>query len=144
MFEPSESHLQILSDLTEHYLEPMSGVYERLRYLGSLWNPATATYQHDALSAAYPAERVHEIAEHCHEEIFERLLESPLAAQEEELARYFSALGHPDLSLRECKEILKSCIPSGAPNYLRELFCSNQSVLCELLLGNRTPDRSNK
>ena len=143
MLEEFQSHQRILYDLMVQYLEPMGGFYERLAYLAGLWNPSTSRYEHAALSAVYPAEHVHEALARCHEEIFERLLESPLASQEEDLACYFESLpGAQVLSAQQRKQIMQSWIPLQAPDYLKELFCSNQTALCELLQATQTRARS--
>src|ERR1700757_1519445 len=85
MQEQLRIHRQILYDLAVHYLEPLNGSFARLAYLASLKNPSTNRYAHDRLAAIYGAEPVGESLAKCHEELFERLLEMPLAQQEEEL-----------------------------------------------------------
>lgn len=77
----------------------------------------------------------------CHEELFERLLEMPLAQQEEDLRSYVGSLpGVGEWNDARCVEPVRGWIPPQAPDYLRELFCSNTAALCELLQNN-SPNR---
>src|SRR6202051_3038890 len=92
MQEQLRIHRQILYDLALHYLEPLNGSFARLAYLASLKNPTTKAYAHDRLSAIYGQEPVRETLAKCHEELFERLLEVPLAQQEKELRQFIGSL----------------------------------------------------
>ena len=135
-------HKQIVYDVTAMELEPMPFFYQRLAYLAGLREPTTGAYTHPALSVRYPAERVSEALEACHEEIFERVLEMPLAAQEKDLVRYFEgALNGEALNAEACLRLSKAWIPPHAPEYLKELYCANQGALCELVQENRTKAR---
>jgi hypothetical protein len=142
MLNQLKIHRQILYDLTALHLEPMKGLYERLAYLASMRDPGTGIYTHKSLSLQYPADRVSEALERCHEEIFEKLLESPLATLEQDLRRYFEAMaGQEKVEAEACQSLTESWIPQQSPNYLRELYCSNQSALCALLQENRSKAR---
>jgi len=145
MLEQLQIHRQILYDLTVQYLEPLTGDYERLVYLASLRNPSSGDYTHERLAAVYGADRVGEVLAYCHEEIFERLLESPLASQETDLLNYLQSLhGEKEQILQFCRENASAWIPPQAPDYLKELFCSNQAALCELLQEYKPKVRSDK
>src|SRR5258708_32378314 len=85
-------HRQILYDLALHYLEPLSGNFSRLAYLASLKNPSTNIYAHDRLSAIYGKEAVAAALAKCQAELFERLLERPLAQQEKDLRLFLVTL----------------------------------------------------
>src|SRR6266436_2902615 len=105
MQEQLRIHRQILYDLALHYLEPLTGSFARLAYLASLKSPSTKTYAHDRLSAIYGQEPVRETLTKCHEELFERLLETPLAQQEEELRQFVGTLpGEVPEGLQHCQE----------------------------------------
>jgi hypothetical protein len=135
-------HRQILFDLTNLYLSPMKGIYERLAYLAGLRDPVTGLYVHPALSAQYPQDRVSEALQHSHEEIFERLLESPLSALEQDLTRYFDSVASKEgTEAQLCVQRTESWMPEHAPNYLKELYCSNQAALCALLQANKSKAR---
>jgi len=138
-------HRQILYDLALHCLEPLPGCFARLAYLSGLKNASTEIYEHGQLSATYGREPVHETLAKCHEELFEKVLELPLASQEEELRSYAATLpqglpGDP----QKCRELLSAWIPSQAPDYLKELFRSNLNALCELLHEGKSRAHSGK
>jgi len=132
-------HRQILYDLAVHYLEPLTGNFARLAYLASLKNPSTNIYAHDRLAAVYGREPVEESLANCHEELFERLLEMPLAEQEEDLREFLET--RPEgiqEGIRICRRGIEDWIPSEAPDYLKELFRSNLNALL-VLLRERSP-----
>jgi len=143
MLDQLQIHRQILYDLSVHTLEPMRGMHERLAYVASLRDPQSGTYCHERLSAVFGGENVNQALAGCHEELFERLLESPLALQEEDLLGYLDALpGGREENLQEYCSKANFWIPSRAPDYLKRLFCSNLEVLCELLRGRQPTVRS--
>src|SRR5437879_11370833 len=90
------THLQqnrrIIHDLTSATLARISCPFSRLAYLASLRDISTNVYRHAGLAALYPEEAVRQALEQCHQEVFERILEAPLLAQEE-ICR-----GHPRTS----------------------------------------------
>lgn len=139
MLDKLQSHQQILFDLTANYLEPLDGSYQRLAYLASLREPSSGRYVHEALGSFYGAEAVDRVVAHCHEEIFERLLEMPLKTQEHDLRAHLGSLpGEFFQKIVGCKTIGREWIPVQAPAYLRELYCANLRVLLELLLYDRS------
>ena len=143
MLDRLQIHRQILYDLSVHSLEPMGGMYERLAYVANLRDPSTGNYSHERLSAVFGEESVSQALADCHEELFERLLESPLALQEEDLLGYLEVLpGGREKQLWEFSEKAKAWIPPQAPDYLKKLFCSNLGVLCELLQEKKPRVRS--
>jgi hypothetical protein len=135
MLDQLRIHYQIIYDLTMSDLEPLNGCFERLAYLAALRDVTTGEYSHQPLCAAYNPGRVHEVLSKCHEEIFERLLESTLAEQQADLLKFLDRLA-ADMKgkVQYCLEHAESWIPPQAPDYLRELFRSNLAVLAELLL----------
>ena len=134
MFKHLQIHRKILYDLVVNDLEPLKSTYARLAYLAVLKDPATGKYAHQKLAAIYGEERVSEALAKCHEEMLERLLEMPLAQQEEDLRTYISLLPTgKEWNDVQCAETTRSWVPAQAPAYLKELFCSNMGALCELL-----------
>ena len=89
-----------------------------------------------ALAALYPDEAVQQALQLCHEQIFERVLESPLLSQQEDLrvclgamqGGFCGAVTH--WSSMESYRIL---MPEQSPGYLKDLFCSNLRALLEIL-----------
>ena len=134
---------QILYDLVLHHLEPLQGNYSRLAFVAALRDPTTGIYGEKALIEAYGLEPVHQALSRCHEELFERVLELPLARQQEDLGHYVGTQGGPGTPSQTTQgEILESWIPPRAPGYLKELFRSNLSALFELLRDRRSKVRS--
>src|SRR5690349_18802985 len=112
MQEQLRIHRQILYDLALHYLEPLTGNFARLAYLASLKNPSSNLYTHERLSAIYGQEPVGQALANCHEELFERLLEMPLAQQEEDLRRFVGTLPEGVAgAVRSCQKRAESWIP---------------------------------
>jgi len=134
MLEQLRIHRQIVSDLTMHYLEPLDGFHARLVYLAGLHDPERGIYVHARLEVVYGEAPVNEVIAKCHNELFERLLETPLALQEEDLRQYVASMkGSRESNLENCEKSCESWIPAAAPDYLKELFRSNQAALHELL-----------
>ena len=128
-----------------NHLEPLRGNFSRLAYLAALRNLSTGIYEEKGLVTTYGREPAHEALSQCHEELFERVLELPLAKQQEDLAEYVEGQG--DSSLRDQiarGEFLESWIPRQAPEYLKELFRSNLNVLLELLRERKAKARSGR
>ncbi len=134
---------QILYDLALHHLEPLQGNFSRLAYLAALRDQSTGVYGETALIKAYGQEPVHQALSRCHEELFERVLELPLAQQLEDLAQYWGTQGEPGAQNETARgELLESWVPSQAPEYLKELFRSNLNALFELLHSRKSRARS--
>jgi len=145
MQEQLRIYRQILYDLALHYLEPLSGSFARLDYLASLRNPSTKTYSQDRLAAVYGSEAVGESLARCHQELFERVLEMPLAQQEEDLRLFVGALPEgANEGVKVTQRQIEDWIPVGAPDYLKELFRSNLVALLELLRERNPRARSGK
>jgi hypothetical protein len=142
MLDDLQSYQQIVFDLTVNYLEPLKGAFQRLGYLATLRQDTDGRYAHEPLASVYGAEAVHKVIAQSHEEVFERLLEMPLNAQKVDLASYFGSLpGTLETKLTSCRESCPTWVPSEAPSYLKELYCSNLDVLLELLLDDTSRGR---
>jgi len=136
-------HRQILYDLALHYLEALNGSFSRLAYIASLKKPSSQTYWHDRLVAVYGPEPVNESLADCHEELFERLLEMPLAEQEADLRQFVGTLPEgKEKGIEICQKRMEDWIPLQAPDYLKELFRSNLTALLALLRERSRKDRS--
>lgn len=144
MQEQLRFHRQIIYDLATHYLEPLPGNFARLAYLASLRDTRDGVYRHDRLSAVYGVERVHQTLSKCHEELLERLLELPLARQEEDLRGYLNSL--PGGIAGQAKVLRKEAdwASPNSPAYLRELFRANLAALLELLAVDTPRARSDR
>src|SRR6266436_2685101 len=79
-----QQNRRIIHDLTLSTLARISCLFSRLAYLASLRDISTNVYEHAGLAAIYPRMAVRQALEQCHQEVFERILEMPLLAQEED------------------------------------------------------------
>jgi len=142
MLDHLQTHRQILFDFSANYLEPLPGAFSRLAYLAELRNPATGRYVHERLATVYAPEQIDQVLARCHEEVFERLLETSLAAQQNDLRLYLGALdGSFDANVQRCRTASLNWVPAAAPSYLNELFCSNLNALTAILLDSNSKVR---
>jgi len=145
MLRQLQIHRQIIHELTTTTLAEMPVLFDRLSYLASLREPGSGRYVHKRLAAKYPGEGVAQALQQCHEEIFERVMEIPLAIQERDLR---SCLGAVPGGLRagvtrwQEPEFRDSLLPQQAPPYLKELFVSNLRALLEILREETLTARS--
>jgi len=131
-----QQNRRIIQDFTLNTLAEIPGPYSRLVYVASLRDLSSGRYEHEGLAALYPAEAVQQALELCHEQIFERILETPLAEQLQDLRSCLAAM---DGGLAEVVshwrklESYRMLAPEHVPDYLRELFFSNLRALLEIL-----------
>jgi hypothetical protein len=81
----------------------------------------------------------------CHEQIFERILESPLSSQEEDLRACLAGMeGGLAGTVAHWRglEAYRVLVPEAVPDYLKDLFCSNLRALLEILDEERSSPRS--
>jgi hypothetical protein len=131
-----QQNRRIIHDLTLSTLMSISSPFSRLAYLASLRDISTNVYDHAGLAAVYPQPAVQQALEQCHQELFERILESPLIVQEEDLRAHLSTLPNGSrcaAALWRRLEAYRSLLPADSPDYLKELFCSNVRAILEIL-----------
>ena len=124
---------RVIEDFTARTLAAIPSDYGRLLYVSSLRDLASGRYLHEGLAAIYPEEAVQQALARCHEELFARILETPLEQQEWDLRACLGALGGDFEAIVARWQELESyrlMLPAGVPGYLHDLFCSN---LCALL-----------
>jgi hypothetical protein len=133
-----QQNRRVIQDFTLTTLAAIPSAFARLTYLASLRDLSSGRYGHAGLTAVYPSEAVQQALEQCHEEIFERILESPLEEQERDLRAHLEGmepgLGVAVLHWRKL-EAYRTLLPVEAPDYLKDLFCSNIRALLEILEG---------
>ena len=140
-----QQNRRIIHDLTSSALAPIPTAFGRLAYLSSLRDLSTNVYGHSGLAALYPPEAVRQALQQCHQELFERILETPLTLQEEDLRQHLSST--PD-GLRAAVlnwlklEAYRMLLPAEAPDYLKELFCSNVRAILQILSTELSTNRS--
>jgi hypothetical protein len=143
MLQQLQVHRQILFHLANDYLEPLGGMFERLAYLATLRDPSTGMYHHERLDPAYGETAVNEAVGKAHEELFERILETPLAQLETDLRAFVQSRSPGrEAATEHLEDIILAGIPDHAPDFLKDLFRSNLDALRELLEDRTPKDRS--
>jgi hypothetical protein len=131
---------RVIEDFTLHTLAAIPSGIGRLLHTATLRDLSTGRYFHEGLLEIYTEPAVHQALAYCHEELFAKVLETPLAQQIVDLRVCLSAFegtfGDIAERWREL-EFYRVLVPLGTPAYLRELFCSNLRVLLELLMRER-------
>jgi hypothetical protein len=131
-----QQNRRVIQDFTLRTLAAIPGAFARLTYMASLRDLSSGRYAHEGLLAVYQPESVQQALEQCHEEIFERLLESSLEEQESDLRAHLKGM-EQGLCVAVAHwrklEAYRSLVPADAPDYLKELFCSNTRALLEIL-----------
>jgi hypothetical protein len=132
----------VIEDFSSQTLAAISSDFGRLYYISSLKDSPSGRYQHEGLMSLYPESAVQAALSHCHEELFARILETPLSEQERDLRACLDSAGDQYWevieSWRKNRDFEEMC-PVGLPHYLHDLFCSNLGALLSVF----TADRSN-
>lgn len=132
-----QQNRRIMQDFASTALAPMENPFARLVYLASLRDLGTNVYEHAGLAAVYGREAVQQALRQCHEELFERILETPLPVQEDDLRAYLSKMpggSHTAAANWRKLEAYRGFLPVDAPDYLKELFCSNIRSIIEIIV----------
>jgi hypothetical protein len=136
---------RVIEDFTSNTLATISGDYARLVYLSTLRDLSDGQYHHSGLTAVYSPEAVQQALERCHEEVFIRILETPLDKQEADLRvcleKMSDSLGETVQRWKEL-EFYRVLIPTGVPGYLKDLFCSNLRALLDWIEPDTTEMRA--
>ncbi|HET6200356.1 MAG: hypothetical protein WBE21_16750 [Candidatus Acidiferrales bacterium] len=137
---------RVIEDFASTTLAGIPGDLCRLLHVATLRDMATGRYRHAGLETIYSEPAVHQALWVCHQELFERILETSLERQEVELRKCLEGLGDctGEIAGRwQEHEFYRVLIPSGVPSYLRELFCSNIGVLLDLIAEESSNPRPN-
>ncbi|HKF51370.1 MAG TPA: hypothetical protein VKB26_03585 [Candidatus Acidoferrales bacterium] len=136
---------RLIEDFTSRTLDSIPGDISRLLHVATLRDLATGRYRHDGLASIYSEAAVDQALRLCHEELFERILEASLEAQEIEIRKCLAGFdgNASEIAARwEEHEFYKFLVPSGLPVYLRELFCSNLRTLLQIIADEDTNHQS--
>ncbi|HXJ40872.1 MAG TPA: hypothetical protein VNH18_16445 [Bryobacteraceae bacterium] len=145
MISQLQQNRRIIQDFTVTTLGEIPGEFGRLTYMASLRDLSTGRYEHAGLAALYPDEAIQQALQLCHEQIFERVLETPLERQETDLKDCLERMpGGLCAALAHWRrmEAYRVLMPERAPGYLKELFCSNLRALLEILQEECSKARS--
>lgn len=140
-----QQNRRIIQDFTTTTLAGIAGLFSRLTYVASLRDLSSGRYEHAGLAAIYSDSAMQQALELCHEQIFEKILETSLSSQEVDLRACLDAMqegreatvGH---WLR--MEAYRVLLPEHAPDYLKDLFCSNLRALLEIFQMQQSTARS--
>jgi hypothetical protein len=139
-----QQNRRIVQDFTLTTLAGIPGHFSRLAYMASLRDLSSGRYEHAGLAALYPDEALQQALQLCHEQIFERVLESPLSGQQEDLRACLAAMPAglcAAVNHWSSMESYRVLLPEQAPGYLKKLFCSNLRALLEILQEECSPAR---
>jgi len=141
-----QQNRRVIQDFASTTLAVIPTAFARLAYMASLRDLSSGRYEHQGLITVYQREAVQQALEQCHEEIFESILESTLREQEQDLRAYLesteSGLEVTAAHWRKL-EAYRTLLPLEAPDYLKELFCSNIRALLEMIDSECCKGRSN-
>ena len=138
--ESLQRNRRVMEDFAEWSLAAIPSEFGRLAYVASLRDFEGSSYRHDGLSALYPEGAVQQALSTCHQELFLRLLETPLESQEIDLRLCLAAMGggfENSLAGWREQEAYRLLPPAGLPTYLAELFDSNVRALLAVLTEER-------
>lgn len=130
---------RLIEDFTSRTLDSIPSDVSRLLHIATLRDLATGRYRHDGLARIYSEAAVDQALRLCHEELFERILETSLEDQETELRKCLAGFdgNASEIAARwQEHEFYKLLIPSGVPVYLRKLFSSNLGTLLQIIAAS--------
>jgi hypothetical protein len=138
--ESFHQNRSVIEDFTSRTLAAIPSDFGRLYYVTSLKDADTGRYRHDGLMTLYSEDSVQVALARCHEELFSRILETPLRQQERDLRDCLDTAGDKFWAVVESwseTRFFRTMCPEGLPSYLDELFCSNMSALLAVFSANR-------
>jgi len=131
----------VIEDFSSQTLAAISSDFGRLYYVSTLRDTESGRYEHDGLTRLYPENAVQAALSHCHEELFSRILETPLKDQEHDLRACLVSAGEKYWDVienwQESRYFQNMC-PEGLPDYLHDLFCSNMGALLAIFSSNKS------
>ena len=137
--ESFHQNRSVIEDFTSRTLAAIPSDFGRLYYVSSLKDD-TGRYRHDGLMTLYSEDSVQVALARCHEELFSRILETPLRQQERDLRDCLDTAGDKFWAIVESwreTRFFRTMCPEGLPFYLDELFCSNMSALLAIFSADR-------
>jgi hypothetical protein len=130
----------VVEDFSSRTLAAISSALGRLYYVSSSRDSRSGRYVHDGLASLYSQGAIQEGLIHCHQELFAKILETPLNEQGLDLNKCLRSSGDGYWeTMEDWRENLqfRNLCPEEAPEYLHDLFCSNMSALLAILASNK-------
>jgi hypothetical protein len=130
----------VIEDFSSQTLAAIPSDFGRLYYVSSLKDSDSGRYQHEGLMSLYPENAVQAALSHCHEELFSRILETPLNEQAQDLRECLETAGDQYWDVIESwreNPYFQGMCPEGLPDYLHDLFCSNMGALLAIFSTNK-------
>jgi hypothetical protein len=126
---------RVTEDFTSRTLAAIPSDFGKLCYVCSLRDHQTGRYLHEGLTFIYSEASVQEAVSQCHEELFTRILETPLEEQEADWRKCLAPESEygwipPGGGRVDCT---RSLAPDGLPDYLTDLFCSNAEAVLAVI-----------
>jgi hypothetical protein len=140
-----QQNRRVIEDFVSNSLSGIPGDISRLMHIATLRDMETGRYHHHGLEAIYTAPAVDEALRLCHEEMFEKILESTLEQQSADLRRCLAGFDGPFEEVAanwKDQQFYRFLVPPGSPDYLRDLFCSNINNLLQLIVDRRAAQGS--
>src|SRR5258708_5739458 len=144
-FTQFKKNRRVIRDFTLTTLAGIPGLFAGLAYLAALRDLSSGRYEHAGLAALYPDAAIQQALQLCHEQIFERILETPLSSQQEDLRACLAGMeGGLAVAVSHWRRIeaYRVLLPEASPDYLKDLSCSNLRALLEILNENCFPAHS--
>ncbi len=126
---------RVTEDFTSRSLAAIPSDLGKLYYVCSLRDVQTGQYLHEGLTFIYSGASVQEALSHCHEELFTRILETPLEEQEADWRMCFTPESEYGWIPADGGRVdsPRSLAPDGLPDYLTDLFCSNAEAVLAVI-----------
>src|SRR5215475_12923808 len=121
-----------IRDIAEEFLQRslnyVEGNLAKLVYLSSCRDYNSGKYRHDGLAVEFFETAVHDALAQCHRELFEQMIQSPLAEWVAELRRYFTCTDPESLQVWKQLKPYQIAVPLGTATLAAELFMSNLKI----------------
>jgi len=145
VWNPSNASLRISSSLRSNvsqWFTPIPSEFGRLADVATLRDVTSGHYHHPALEEVYPESAVNQALLYCHEELFEKVVGTPLHLQEWDLRTHFARMDAPVaeiafhwLEIEHFRSFVP--VPMGTAPHLREVFLSNTRAILMRLVRER-------